>query len=182
MPVSERTFQQLALEDPEGHWELYCGRLRRKPGMTFAHNHAGVWLTVQLAQQLDRRRFDVRSNAGHVRRSPENYFIPDVFVIPLELAEPFRERRDVLEWYDAPLPLVVEIWSASTGDYDVDTKLSEYQRRGDLEIWLIHPFDRTLTAWRRQPDGSYVESHYTGGTVQPVALPDVTIDLDTLFD
>ena len=157
MPVSERTFQQLALEDPEGHWELYCGRLRRKPGMTFAHNHAGVWLTVQLAQQLDRRRFDVRSNAGHVRRSPENYFIPDVFVIPLELAEPFRERRDVLEWYDAPLPLVVE-------------------------IWLIHPFDRTLTAWRRQPDGSYVESHYTGGTVQPVALPDVTIDLDTLFD
>lgn len=182
MPVSERTFQQLVLEDPEGHWELYCGRLRRKPGMTFAHNHAGFRLTAQLARQLDLRRFDVRTNAGHVRRSLENYFIPDVFVIPLELAESFRARQDVLESYDAPLPLVVEIWSPSTGEYDVDTKLAEYKRRGDLEIWRVHPFDRSLTAWLLQADGSYAESHYTGGTVQPVALPNVTIDLDALFD
>ena len=93
-----------------------------------------------------------------------------------------RGRRDVLEAYDAPLPLVIEVCCPSTGDYDVDTKLGEYQRRGDLEIWRIHPFDRTLTAWRRQPDGSYTESQYAGGTVQPVALPNVTIDLDTLFD
>jgi len=149
--------------------------------MTFAHNHAGVWLTVQLAQQLDHERYDVRTNAGHVRRSPENYFIPDVFVIPLEYSASFRDRRDVLEWYDAPLPLVVEIWSPSTGEYDVNTKLGEYQRRGDLEIWLIHPFDRTLIAWQRGEDGSYAESHYSGGTVEPVALPGVTVDLDALF-
>jgi Uma2 family endonuclease len=130
---------------------------------------------------LERERFDVRTNAGHVRRSPENYFIPDVFVIPLEYAASFRKRRDVLEWYDAPLPLVVEIWSPSTGDYDVNTKLGEYQRRGELEIWLLHPFDRTLTAWTRTPDGSYAESHYSGGKVQPAALTGVTVDLDALF-
>jgi len=119
---------------------------------------------------------------GHVRRTSENYYIPDVFVIPTELVRPLLERRDVLEAYDDPLPLVVEVWSPSTGDYDVDSKLPEYQRRGDLEIWRVHPFDRTLIAWRREPDGSYAESHYAGGTVQPVALPNVTIDLDTLFD
>jgi len=149
--------------------------------MTFAHNNAQFKLALQLGQQLDLHRYGVRSNAGHVRRSPENYFIPDVIVIPLELAESFRERRDMLEWYDAPLPLVVEIWSPSTADYDVEVKLSEYQRRGDLEIWLIHPFDHTLIAWRRQPDGTYVDARYTGGAVQPIALPNVTIDLDALF-
>lgn len=117
-----------------------------------------------------------------MRRTAENYFIPDVFVIPVELVRPLRGLRNVLEAYDAPLPLVVEVWSPSTGAYDIDTKLPEYQRRGDLEIWRLHPFDRTLTAWRRQPDGSYTENHYTGGLVQPVALPNVTIDLDTLFD
>lgn len=90
--------------------------------------------------------------------------------------------RPGLEVYEGPLPLVVEVWSPSTGEYDVDTKLPEYQRRGDLEIWRLHPFDRTLIAWRRQPDGSYSESQYTGGTVRPVALPGVAIDLDTLFD
>ena len=77
MPVSEQTFRQLALEDPEGHWELYCGHLRRKPGMTFAHNHAQFWLGAQLAQQLDRHQYDIRSNAGHVRRSPEKVVAVD---------------------------------------------------------------------------------------------------------
>jgi Uma2 family endonuclease len=75
----------------------------------------------------------------------------------------------------------VEIWPRSTGDYDVEEKLPEYQRRGDLEIWRLHPYERTLTAWRRQPDGSYTETIYTGGVVHPVALPGVAIDLDALF-
>ena len=181
MPVSEQTYLQLALEDPN-QWELHCGRLRRKPSMTAEHNRVGGELFFRLKQQLDGSQFDVRLFSGHVRRTAENYYIPAVFVIPIGLVQPLRGLRDVLEAYDAPLPLVVEVWSPSTGEYDVDAKLPEYQRRGDLEIWRIHPFDRTLTAWRRQPDGTYTESHYTGGTVQPVALPGVTIDLDTLFN
>jgi Uma2 family endonuclease len=181
MSVSERTFELLALEDPEGHWELHCGHLRRKPGMTVEHNRVAFWLAVALADQLDRNAFDVRANMGHVRRPPDNYYIPDVCVIPMEMVRPLFGRRG-LEAYAAPLPLVVEVWSASTGDYDVETKLLEYQRRGDLEIWRIHPYERTLTVWRRQPDGSYIEAQYSGGTVQPIALPNVTIDLDRLFD
>jgi Uma2 family endonuclease len=181
MPVSESTYLQLALEDP-GQWELHCGHLRRKPNMTAEHNYVASELFVRLRQQLDRTQFDARLGMGHVRRSAETYYIPDVFVIPTDLVRPLRGLHNVLESYDAPLPLVVEVWSPSTGDYDVDAKLPEYQRRGDLEIWRIHPFDRTLTAWRRQPDGSYAESQYTGGSVQPVALPGVTIDLETLFD
>jgi Uma2 family endonuclease len=86
-----------------------------------------------------------------------------------------------LETYAAPLPLVVEVWSPSTGEYDLETKLREYQLRSDLEIWRLHPYERTLTAWRRQPDGSYSESRHEAGTVQPIALPGVTIDLDALF-
>jgi Uma2 family endonuclease len=87
----------------------------------------------------------------------------------------------VLEVYDEALPLVVEVRSPSTGTYDVDEKIPEYKRRGDLEIWRVHPFERTMTAWRRQPDGTYTETTYEGGAVQPVALPNVTVDLDALF-
>ncbi len=181
MPVSEKTFRQVALEDPEGHWELYCGFLRRKPGMSLEHNRAMTKLLFVLMQQLDPARFDVRCNAGHVHLATQSYYIPDVFVIPVALQEPLRGTRK-LETYDAPLPLVVEIWSPSTGGYDVETKPREYQRRGDLEIWRLHPYDHTLIAWRRQPDGSYTESSYSGGIVAPVALPNVTVDLDTLFD
>jgi len=180
VPVSEQTFRQLALEDPEGHWELHCGIPRQKPGMTLEHNSIMSELHGILWQQLDHTQFQVRSNSGHVRHTPQNYFIPDVFVIPVALQAPLRGTR-ALESYDAPLPLVVEIWSPSTGGYDIEVKLREYQRRGDLEIWRIHPYDHTLTAWRRQPDGSYAEARCDGGTVQPLALPGVTIDLDALF-
>jgi Uma2 family endonuclease len=74
------------------------------------------------------------------------------------------------------------VWSRSTGRYDVTDKLAEYQRRGDVEIWLIHPCERTLTAWRRRHDGGYDQMVITEGIVRPTALPGVAIDLATLFE
>jgi Uma2 family endonuclease len=85
------------------------------------------------------------------------------------------------EVYSQPVPLVVEVWSPSTGEYDVDTKFPEYRLRGDLEIWRLHPDKRTLTTWRRQPDGTYHEELIRGGIVRPMALPGVSINLDELF-
>ena len=76
---------------------------------------------------------------------------------------------------------MVEVWSPSTGDYDVDGKIPEYKPRGDREIWRLHPYERTLTTWVRQADGSYVETVHTGGVVRPAWLPDVAIDLAALF-
>lgn len=183
MSLSEESFRQVALEDHHGHWELHCGVLRQKPDMSFVHSGVEYRLFGLLFQQLDVRVFEVRANFGHVRRSSESYYIPDVFVVPTELAR--RGRREeprALEVYSDPLPLMVEIWSPSTGTYDVEAKLPEYQRRRDLEIWRIHPYERTLTAWRRQVDGSYTETLYRGGTIQPVALLGVTINLDSLYD
>lgn len=181
MPVSEQTYLQVALEDPEGNWELYCGQLRSKPTMTAEHNDLMVELGLMLRQQLDRTQFRVRINAGRARRSESRYYVPDVMVVPAEIEQQQRGRPGQPEAYAEPLPFVLEIWSASTGEYDVTEKLPEYQRRGDLEIWLLHPSERTVTAWRRQDDGAYTETRYEGGAVQPAALPGVTIDLDALF-
>jgi Uma2 family endonuclease len=180
MPISEVEFRKRALEEPDEQWELHCGIPRRKPGMTAPHNRAMTRLAGFLLQQLDPKEFDVRCNSGHVRHTAERYYIPDVAVIPVALVLPWLDRY-ALEFYDDPLPLVVEIWSPSTGDYDIETKLVSYQRRGDTEIWCIHPYERTLISWRRQADGSYTETAYGGGAVSPVALPGVVIDLDALF-
>jgi Uma2 family endonuclease len=181
--MSEKSYRQVALEDPNGQWELHDGALVRKPNMSFEHNYILRRLDRQLGRQLDEREFDVRANLGRVRLPSASYYIPDVYVVPTMLVQQERRRRPrALEVYDAPLPLVVEVWSPSTGEYDVESKLPEYRRRGDLEIWRIHPFDHTLTAWRRQPDGTYTEEVYRAGKVRPVALSGVTIDLDMLFE
>jgi Uma2 family endonuclease len=181
MPLTQQTYAAVVLEDPDGKWELHRGRLREKPPMTHAHNAFAHYLGVFLTNQLDWREFEVRVDQGRVRRQDEAWYIPDVYVFPARLAEGLRNRSDVLEGYEEPLPLVVEVWSPSTAIYDVDEKIPEYQRRGDLEIWRVHPYDRTVTIWRRQDDGSYTEETVTGGIVRPAFLPDVAIDLDELF-
>ena len=180
MAVSAATFERLALEDEDSQWEMVCGRPRRKPDMTYPHNEAGTQLLVILHAQLDDQLYRVRFNAGHAKRGDANYFIPDVMVLPYGYTVKFHGSR-ALETYDAPLPFVAEVWSPSTGEYDVEEKFPEYQRRGDLEIWRVHPYERTVIAWRRQLDGTYNETLYTTGVVPLESLPGVSVVLESLF-
>ena len=180
--MTDEAFEQLALDDPDGKWELWCGEPRRKPLMTFRHNDITDDLAFALRLQLDRKQFRVRNDKGRVRRPGSSSFIPDVFVVPAKVFEPLLGDDDHLEAYTDPLPLVVEVLSRSTRRYNLRVKLDEYKQRGDYEIWLIDPRSRSLTAWRRRQDGSYSETVYHGGVIQPVALPNVTINLDELFD
>jgi Uma2 family endonuclease len=120
-------------------------------------------------------------NASRVRHPEETYYIPDIAVIPVELTRVYRAQWSALEVYGQPLPSVAEIWSPSTGDYDIDEKIPDHMLRGDLEIWRLHPFDRSLTSWQRQPDGKYREQTFTTGLILVESLPGVTIDLDAIF-
>ncbi|HZQ38294.1 MAG TPA: Uma2 family endonuclease [Dehalococcoidia bacterium] len=184
MPISFETFERVVLEDGDEHWELVCGRLRKKPTMTAEHYGAIIAVARQLLLQLDPDRFTVRIDMSQVKAPVGSFYIPDLFVVSKAMER--LQRRGIrggLESYTEPLPLVVEAWSPSTGDYDVTSKIPEYQRRGDVEIWLIHPYERWLRAWRRQPDGSYTETLFTGETViEPVALPGVGVALAALFE
>lgn len=182
MPVSAETYERVALEDPESRYELVCGRLYRKPDVTT--EHAGVINRLDhfLQRHLDIDEFEVRASYGRLRVPGGNYRIPGICVIPRTMVLRLRQHPGTFEVFDDPVPLVVEVWSPSTGSYDVHTKLVEYQLRRDREIWYIHPYEHTLRAWRLQPDGSYTETSYTGGTINPVALPGVSIEIDRLFD
>jgi Uma2 family endonuclease len=183
MPISFETYQRVALEDPEGKWELICGRLREKPPMTTEHEDVARNLAWELSRQLSRREFSVGQGSPNLAAPGGNYRIPDVCVIPRQLIRRRRaEHPATFEVYPDSMPLVAEVWSPSTGNQDIETKLNEYQSRGDLEIWLLHPYERTLTAWRRQADGSYTEERLSGGTARPLALPGVSIELDSLFE
>jgi Uma2 family endonuclease len=182
MPVSAKTYLRVVLEDLESRYELVCGRLYRKPFMTTEHAGIIESLGRQLHMQVDGREFAIRIDYGRLRVPGGNFRVPDVCVVPRAYVLRLRERPRTFEVFDGPVPLVVEVWSPSTGTYDVRTKLAEYQLRRDQKIWYIHPYQHTLTAWRLQADGTYAEQAYTTGVVQPVALPGVSIDIDRLWD
>ena len=178
--VSTEEYERIALAEPERRWELHDGRPREKPTMSMGHDWTQSALLEQLMRQLDRQRYWVQF-AARLRRGERTYYIPDISVVPV--AQLGQEQIDWrrLNAYATPLSLVIEIWSPSTGDYDIDEKLPEYQQRGDEEIWRLHPFERTLRVWRRQPDGTYTETLHRGGTVTLAPLPHVTIDLEAVF-
>lgn len=137
-------------------------------------------LACLLNLPLDRSEWEVVHESGRVRRNERGYFIPVVYVAPMEYIRRTLTRPGMLEAYREPL-LVCEVWSPSTGDYDVTDKFDEYKGRGDREIWLIHPYDRTVAVWRRQPDGSYPETPVREGTLVPAFLPGVSISFTDLF-
>jgi Uma2 family endonuclease len=179
--MSEETYREFALGDPQGQWELSRGQLREKPGMSVEHGVVTGNLLEFLYDQLDRSEYRIRSTHARLRRSADTYYVPDIAVIPTPVVQALLEQPGSLDAYPEPLPLVVEIWSPSTGRYDINEKLPDYQARGDLEIWYVHPYERTLTARRRRLDGSYTESVYRGGIVRPESLTGVEIDLDAPF-
>jgi Uma2 family endonuclease len=179
--ISNEAYERLALSDSDRKWELWDGVLREKPGMSAAHNELGMILGHLLLSQLDRKAYRVRVDSGKVRRPGATYFIPDVFVVPTAFVTPLLGQH-VLEMYDQPLPIIVEVWSPTTGDYGIEEKLAVSKQRGDAEIWYIHPYERSLTAWHRRPDWRYEESIHRDGVIRPVALPGVEIELNALFD
>lgn len=180
--MTEQEYRELALNDAEHRWELWDGVPVEKPWMSMQHDDVGSYLGHLLQSQLDHGSYQVHVNSARARISARNFFVPDVAVIPAELVVPLKHDLRAFDAFSVPLPLVVEIWSPSTGAYDVARKLDGYRGRGDLEIWDTHHSDRILTAWRRQADGTYTETIYRGGIVPAESLPGVSIDLDALLD
>jgi Uma2 family endonuclease len=180
--MTEEEFRAFSLGDKAGQWELHRGELVEKSGMSVAHGGVMMRMTELLLPQLDRRAFRLRVHHARARRSSDTYYIPDIAIVRTETVLALMEHPLDLDAYPDPLPLVIEIWSPSTGKYDLMAKLPDYQARGDLEIWYVHPYEHTLTAWRRRPDGTYSESVYHSGVVRQESAPEVVIDLEELFE
>ncbi len=179
--ISEQEYRELVLNEQDRLWELWDGVLVEKPLMSMKHDDVAFYLGLALANQLDRSIYRVNINGGRARLSRRSHYIPDVVVIPASYKTPFEDDPRAFNAFAEPLPLVVEVWSPSTAAH-VETKLRGYRERGDAEIWFIQPYERTLTTWRQQPDGSYHEETYRGGVVSVVSLPGVVIDFDALLD
>lgn len=178
-PISNEDYLWLVLEDSNAPWELHDGLLVEKLGMSVWHGDSTFYLAYQIASQVDRKQFRLRSNHGRIRASGNSYFVPDVIVIPTHMIGPDPNRIDV---YEDAMPFVAESLSPSTRTYDVLKKLPVYRARSDREIWLLDPPKHSVRMWRLMDDDGYDEQVVTGGKIELHALPGVVIDIDALFD
>jgi Uma2 family endonuclease len=111
--ITEEAYQQFVLSGVEGSWELHDGRLVEKPGRSWKHGSVVTELITLFHQQLDRAEYHVFSGL-RVRRPAATVFLPDVMIVPTSYGDAIRDLP-VLAIFSDPLPLVVEVWSPSTG-------------------------------------------------------------------
>ena len=78
--------------------------------------------------------------------------------------------------------LVVEVCNTSER-YDREIKLPLYASHGIPEVWLISIEQESLTIYRSPANNRYQQDQTTQspGVVNLFALPDITVDLSTLF-
>jgi Uma2 family endonuclease len=87
-----------------------------------------------------------------------------------------RGMRGAPDW-------IAEVLSPTTASHDQIVKVPMYERAGVLEVWLVHPTDRTLTIYRLEGGryGRPIILELKGQTAIS-AIPGVTIDWDRLPD
>lgn len=119
--------------------------------------------------------FDVRlPKSGEADDLIDTVVQPDVLIV-CDLGKLDRRgMRGAPDW-------LAEVLSPTTAGHDQVVKLPVYERAGVLEVWLIHPTDRTLTIYRLEGTryGRPIVLELKG-RVAIGAIPGVSIDWDRL--
>lgn len=100
---------------------------------------------------------------------------PDIAIVQ-------RLGREYLEHHPYPnnIFLLIE-YSDSSLDKDLEIKTKVYAEVGILEYWVVNLRRRQLIVFRDPQDGEYSsKSTFTGGTIYPLAFPDVTVSVDAI--
>lgn len=150
MPMTTAEFLSLPDHDKYERW-LVEGELRERPMSLRSprHSAAMAWITHYLCSFLATRPGLGRVLTGDVyfrlRRNPDTNVGIDVAVATADQA--VRTSADARFIEGAPL-LAVEILSASDMIEDIMEKKSEYLKNGTPLVWIVDPFQQTVTIHR----------------------------------
>lgn len=141
----------------EGRWELIEGRVYdMSPAPSQVHQAMVLALAVQLWLFFEQHPcrvfvapFDVRLPEGDEADDEVATVVqPDLTVICDKDKLDSHGCRGAPRW-------IIEVIEPSTAARDQIDKLQLYERHGVRDYWLVHPFDRLVTMYRRGKDGRY---------------------------
>jgi len=95
--------------------------------------------------------------------------IPDLVVLTTEQWESMIDREAVIELYEPPPILVVEIVSESTRSQDYKAKRAEYAVLNILEYWVVDPTQQKITIFKLD-EGIYEGEEFANGEVVKSAV------------
>ncbi len=169
----------------EGRWEIIQGvPYDMSPAPSTEHQSVLGELFFQIRAFLSDRNcrvfmapFDVRlPERDEADDAVINVVQPDITVVcdPSKIDK--KGCRGAPDW-------IIEVLSPGTSAKDYNQKRSLYERRGVREYWLVHPLDEMITVFILGDDGKYEPPVFREGKgkLEVKALPDLILDLDTVF-
>ncbi|HTU89433.1 MAG TPA: Uma2 family endonuclease [Gemmataceae bacterium] len=178
------TEELLALPDDGMERWLIEGELRERP-MTVRnrfHSRAMIRVGKFLDNWLDEQpppRGQVLGGEAGVRlsRDPDTTVGVDVVYVS---ADVIVQQTQEMTLIDGVPTLVVEILSPNDTIEEIHEKITLYQSAGVPLVWVVHPYDRTVTVYRPnvEPDSFNISKELSG---EP-HLPGFRVPVARLFE
>jgi len=165
-------------ETQAGYWMLVRGEPMPSPSPSRIHQKVSKRLQVLLMKVVEDNNLGEVYNAPlDVTVSGDTVYQPDLLVVLNAHADRMRETH-----IEGAPDLVVEILSPSTARMDLMDKRFDYASAGVSEYWIVDPQSKTVEIFHLK-DGpfSLSASAHGKGTVTSLLLPQLTVNLDTLF-
>jgi Uma2 family endonuclease len=169
-PATLLTADDLMAMPDDGHRdELVRGELIQLPMSNFRSSTIAVRITSALQQLADTHSIGVVAGAdgAHIlSRDPCTVRISDASFVRAERLPPPEAWDRFLELAPDVAVEVVSPWDSSN---DVQEKVREYLDAGVRPIWVVHPLQRTITAYAtdRTARVLYEEDTLDGGDFLP---------------
>ena len=177
------TAELLALPDNGTERWLLAGELREKPMTVRNRFHSKVvsricfFLESWRERQAEPRGDVLAGEAGvRLRREPDTTVGIDVAYVPPEVAARQTDATTLVE--GVPL-LAVEILSPNDTVDEIHEKVGTYLSAGMALVWIVDPYDRTVTIYQPHAPPSFVNERQE--LVGDPVLPGFRVPLADLF-
>jgi len=174
-----------SLTMPENRFEeIVHGESRIMSAPNKKHADLIAKLLTTLVRRLDDSEFQVLSQGAGlgIERVPLTYRLPDLMVFRTEARRRDRAETASNDPYIWTVPeLVVECLSPSNRRGSIRELLADYARVAVPEVWLLDPKPPQFTSYRYESGALRQWLIKESGSVTPVLLPNVAVDLAELW-
>ena len=192
VPATEATKKKISFEDyllmPEiNHpYEIIDGEFMPSPAPIPAHQRIVAKVFTPLSNHVETEDFGMVLFAPVdiiLQRHPLRTRQPDVLFIHRDkLSGTGFDAIEELQILEIAPDLVVEVLSASDTERVLSGKLSDYQRIGVKECWLVSREARSVEVLQLTKEQSQSLGHFgLGETVRNEVLPDFQLTVDAIF-
>ena len=192
VPTTETTKKKISFEDyllmPEiNHpYEIIDGEFMPSPAPIPAHQRMSANIFKRLDEHVEAENLGIVLFAPIdiiLQRHPLRTRQPDVLFIHRDkLSGTGFDAIEELQILEIAPDLVVEVFSASDTDKVLSGKLSDYQRIGVKECWLVSREARSAEVLQLTKEQSQSLGHFgLGETIRSQVLPNFQLTVNAIF-